>query len=42
MTFDDTNTECDQEIELIQDPAGQIAYPLKFHYIIYLIKSRSN
>lgn len=29
MTFDDTSTECDQEIELAQDPDGLIAYPLK-------------
>ena len=29
MTFDDVNAECEQEIELIQDPEGVIAYPLK-------------
>ena len=29
MTFDSTNSEFDQEIELAQDPNGQIAYPLK-------------
>lgn len=29
MTFDDTNVECDQEIDLIKDPEGLIAYPLK-------------
>lgn len=42
MTFDNTNTECDQEIELIQDPTGQIAYPLKYFYLIYLIESKTN
>ena len=29
MTFDSTETECDQELDLIQDPMGLIAYPLK-------------
>jgi hypothetical protein len=29
MSFDDINVECDQEIELIKDPNGIIAYPLK-------------
>lgn len=29
MTFDDVNTQCEQEIDLIQDPNGIIAYPLK-------------
>ncbi len=29
MTFDSIETECDQELDLIQDPMGLIAYPLK-------------
>lgn len=29
MTFDDVNIECDQEIELVKDPEGVVAYPLK-------------
>ncbi len=29
MTFDDVNTEFDQEIELVKDPEGMVAYPLK-------------
>ena len=29
MTFDDTSVECDQEIELVKDPNGLVAYPLK-------------
>lgn len=29
MTFDDVGAECDQEIDLIQDPNGIIVYPLK-------------
>ena len=35
MTFDNIVTECDQEIDLIQDPTGQIAYPLKYLYLHY-------
>jgi len=30
MTFDDLNLPCEQEIELIHDPNGIIAYPLKY------------
>ncbi len=29
MTFDDIGQACEQEIELIQDPSGVIAYPLR-------------
>ena len=29
MSFDDVNAPCEQEIDLIQDPNGIIAYPLK-------------
>ena len=31
MSFDDSSAECDQEIELIKDPEGIIAYPLKYN-----------
>lgn len=37
MTFDDVRIDCDQEIELVQDPEGIIAYPLK-----YCLKKNSN
>lgn len=30
MTFDDVRVECDQEIELVKDPEGIVAYPLKY------------
>jgi hypothetical protein len=29
LTFDNVSVDCDQEIELIQDPNGIISYPLK-------------
>lgn len=29
MSFDDCNIEADQEIDLKQDPAGVVDYPLK-------------
>ncbi len=29
MTFDDIHQPCEQEIELMQDPNGIIAYPLR-------------
>jgi len=35
MTFDDIRQACEQEIELIQDPSGVIAYPLR-------LKKRTN
>lgn len=30
MTFDDVTVDCDQEIELVMDPEGIVAYPLKY------------
>lgn len=36
MSFDDSSAECDQEIELIKDPEGIIAYPLKYKDNWYL------
>ena len=31
MTFDDISQACEQEIEMIQDPNGVVAYPLRLH-----------
>ncbi len=29
MTFDDAHSEADQEIDLVPDPNGCVAYPVK-------------
>lgn len=49
MTFDQITVPCEQEIELIQDPDGLIAYPLKpvkfssvTHLSIYIEKNFSD
>ncbi|RNA06633.1 hypothetical protein BpHYR1_037478 [Brachionus plicatilis] len=49
MTFDDVGIECDQEIELVKDPEGIVAYPLKMvkfssvsHLSIYVPRNYAN